>query len=130
MLGRALEATRAWSLAGAPAHAQVHKAKLRSFPAPELRRARSQWRAARPAQHVVADGQGVWDICNLYGVSVGELDRLNKGVPVEQTTRVCAPPCACKLAPPALLPAVVSFDLAARVRAQAPTCGSYSRARW
>ncbi len=60
-----------------PRH-QVHKAKLRDFTRREL----SGFKCVdgkKVSQHVVEPGQSAWGVCNNMAVSMGELQRLNKG---------------------------------------------------
>jgi hypothetical protein len=69
---------------------QVHKARLRTFQPAELAAARLRLSAAKLASSAgngassrsavtLKDGQGAWDICNLYAVSLAELSKLNPG---------------------------------------------------
>lgn len=57
---------------------QVHKAKLRSFDRRELREA-GRYSSKCLAEHVVADGESAWEVCNHMGISMHELRKLNKG---------------------------------------------------
>ena len=66
------------SCAPPPHHPQVHKAKLRSFDRRELREA-GRYSSKCLAEHVVADGESAWEVCNHMGISMHELRKLNKG---------------------------------------------------
>lgn len=59
---------------------QVHKAQLRAFTPSELRTLkRSSQRSHRDV--LVAAGQDAWALCNTHGLSLNEMQRLNKGAP-------------------------------------------------
>jgi hypothetical protein len=58
---------------------QVHKAKLRSFTKQELRSAGKRVAAVHCGEHSLCEGETAWDVCNLFGISLRELQRLNKG---------------------------------------------------
>lgn len=57
----------------------MHKARLRRFNGSELARLSRNPRARRAAEHVLAPGEGAWDVCNLLGMSLHQLKALNKG---------------------------------------------------
>lgn len=67
---------------GSASISQVHKGQLKRFSADELsaaqRAARGRALTQHTVEHVVRDGETAWDIANLYGVSVDELEAANR----------------------------------------------------
>ena len=60
---------------------QVHKAKLRSFCKAQVAAAQQGAAAKQRASfHTLRAGETAWAVCNLQGIGMGELQRLNKGV--------------------------------------------------
>jgi len=65
---------------GSASIAQVHKAQLRRFSREEVRNTGKVYRKQQLQQHVMRQGEGAWEVCNLHAVSLEELQKLNKGV--------------------------------------------------
>eukprot|EP00798_Chlamydomonas_sp_ICE-L_P027625 gene27625-7262_t len=60
---------------GSASVSQVHKAKLRTFSKQQIKAAGRTKQKLQSADHFVEEGEGAWDVCNLHGISMKELQK-------------------------------------------------------
>eukprot|EP00798_Chlamydomonas_sp_ICE-L_P027624 gene27624-7261_t len=65
---------------GSASVSQVHKAQLKRFPKSELKLVAKKRGHLQHTEHEVQEGDGAWDVCNMHGISMAELQKWNKGL--------------------------------------------------